>query len=462
MGEIEMSYPRYSSAILASNDYVKEADYDPLVAHYYGSTTTGIVAGPYSFLIRNVGGVYEAIDAVGVLTYGGSADAGTIDGDDFSAVIQACIDILVSGGLINITAGNYAVNTQIDLDNNIRIVGSGLQSTILTLATGITGFKSAGLVATPKFGVQLENFTILGDSIGVAQVGVEMNYTYSNTAFFNIQIKDVGGVGLKLVHCYATRYIGVEVVNCNDMGIYASNCHGAYFNVKLYDNGVTESTPNIWLGYCCRAKVECVSEGYHGSLLHVDETGGSHSEGISITGYFEGTKRVTIKNCYGTVIYGSRFVGTGAADYGIVVDGNTEQVTIRDTTFAGAYSGSSIWLVAGTVLFTALRDISCTTTATDFISDGGGGTIYENIKDLVLEKYGSATILNGASTVEITHGLSNVPYYILITSTSHALGRVVAYDETTAHFHVSSENVAVGNTTIWWHAVTIPLAGWEP
>jgi hypothetical protein len=57
---------------------------------------------PYSFIIRSSGGFYEAINAIGTLTYGGEDSTGIVDGTDLAAVQQACVTNLEasSGGVI--------------------------------------------------------------------------------------------------------------------------------------------------------------------------------------------------------------------------------------------------------------------------------------------------------------------------------------------------------------------------
>lgn len=60
------------------------------------TAVSGSHVGPYSFVVRKNGAVYEAY-ANGVLTYGGASNAGGVDGTDASAVIQAALNNLTAG-----------------------------------------------------------------------------------------------------------------------------------------------------------------------------------------------------------------------------------------------------------------------------------------------------------------------------------------------------------------------------
>jgi hypothetical protein len=104
-----MVYPRKWAVATAAGDHLKDLDWDPMVDAANGMNIAGgvTIQYPYSFIVRNVGGVYDAISGNGVLTYGGSSDAGGVDGADASAVTQACLDAATTGGILHFGRGTF-------------------------------------------------------------------------------------------------------------------------------------------------------------------------------------------------------------------------------------------------------------------------------------------------------------------------------------------------------------------
>jgi hypothetical protein len=101
-----------------------ENDYNNILAHGLDKVAT--------YMVRINGSYYEAIkggtsSGAGTVTYGGSDNAGSTDGTDCSAVVQAVIDaIYADGGSIYFPADTYPFNTQILIPENttsLRIFG---------------------------------------------------------------------------------------------------------------------------------------------------------------------------------------------------------------------------------------------------------------------------------------------------------------------------------------------------
>jgi len=89
--------------------------------------------GNYSYLIYKSGSDYYAEDSDGNVVYGGSGDAGGVDGADASAVIQAVIDAEPTG-IIFLKGGTYDVsNASLKLQNDTayHFRGEGKAFTIL-------------------------------------------------------------------------------------------------------------------------------------------------------------------------------------------------------------------------------------------------------------------------------------------------------------------------------------------
>lgn len=115
-----MAYPaKYPPA-------VNEPNWNAMVDRVNGVTLAGVRSYPYSFQVRDNGGVYEAIDTFADLTYGGSADDGGIDGDSAAAVINAAIAAVFAagGGEVKIkkATSNYSISTPIVPKHRVDII----------------------------------------------------------------------------------------------------------------------------------------------------------------------------------------------------------------------------------------------------------------------------------------------------------------------------------------------------
>jgi hypothetical protein len=239
-----MSYPRYSSAILAANDYMKEADYDPLVARYYGSTATGIVTGPHSFLIRYTGGVYEALNSVGVLTYGGSGNTGGADGTDIKDVIQTLLDnldfslgvgtqIYFKSGLYTFPSGFSVAkhvgetwNTAIDFIGETGLYGTvlkkGFDGDLITLGDGVDRIGYLGLKNLYVDGNERTGYALKMDTV-------------SSVNMDNVQIEDNADTAIYTDAIWGGSQIwrNLSVQDCGDVGKPAVNLQGASNGVVI-------------------------------------------------------------------------------------------------------------------------------------------------------------------------------------------------------------------------------------
>jgi hypothetical protein len=89
--------------------------------------------GAYTYLIKLNGSDAEAYNSSGTLVYGGSGDAGSVDGGDHQAVFQACIDAIgdSAGGIIFVKNGTYDFDSTLRPRNHQVIIGESKSYTIL-------------------------------------------------------------------------------------------------------------------------------------------------------------------------------------------------------------------------------------------------------------------------------------------------------------------------------------------
>jgi hypothetical protein len=131
-----MSYPRKWAVATAAGDHLKDLDWDAMVDAANGMDLSGYVLQyPFSYIIRKVGGVYDAVDDNGVQTFGGSGDAGGVDGAVFADVLQATITNTLAGGKIILFLDSADVTKEITGKSNITIEG------LSTTAWGISSVR---------------------------------------------------------------------------------------------------------------------------------------------------------------------------------------------------------------------------------------------------------------------------------------------------------------------------------
>ena len=165
---------------------------------------TGVVAFPEqtaTFIIfgkdTDGDGTYDIVYAKnctsGQIEFGGEWDAGGVDGANASAVIQAVIDALSSGGIVLIKAGTYTApiaTTVFVRKSNVRIIGEGMDATILGNMTIVLGSDTQGSDAPLIKDISVESLTINGTNLpdhgnGIGFRNVE-NAKVINVRFFAI------------------------------------------------------------------------------------------------------------------------------------------------------------------------------------------------------------------------------------------------------------------------------------
>lgn len=134
---------------------------------------------PASYIIRMNGAECEAIkggtsSGAGMITYGGAADYGGVDGGDPAAVIQAVIDALTSGKIL-LKDGTYSLgSTALAAKQKLVIEGESRAGTILSY----TGSADA-IAGTDLDHFELKNLTVSLDTSPTGCVKIGENSTYA-------------------------------------------------------------------------------------------------------------------------------------------------------------------------------------------------------------------------------------------------------------------------------------------
>jgi hypothetical protein len=213
---------------------VTPASWNAMVDAANGMDLSGYVMQyPFSYIVRSVGGVYDAVDDNGVQAFGGGGDAGGVDGGDAGAVIQACITALYAiGGVIKITAGTFPyTNTLKPTDSGSQLIfleGLGEYTTVLSY-TGVEGTNAIE-------NILIKNFTLQGNSTNDVKGFVwNMWSAIAEPVLQSVYIngfKGVGGIGVLIYDKNSIKLFCPKIVNCetgirltepgaNDLSIFA-------------------------------------------------------------------------------------------------------------------------------------------------------------------------------------------------------------------------------------------------
>ena len=222
----------------------------------------------------------------------------------------------VGGGTVTLAAGNWTINSSINMLSNVALVGAGEGSTSLVASGGGT-FNVIQETADGESSVAVENLKIVGVSTNTRSNGVYIDSlsTYnSNITISNVEVEDCGGIGCQLKRCD---------------GFLISGC-------DFQSNGITDLDHNC---YCFDVnngsitKCLCLnSPDGSGIHLNTDANGGTCDD-VTISGC----------NCSGNGQDGMDLMGVLADD---TVENNT--VDFNNNTMDGGY-GIRIWTGTGTL-----------------------------------------------------------------------------------------------------------------
>jgi hypothetical protein len=416
-----MSYPRKSTTILAANDYCREPDWDAMVDAANGMNIAGgvTIQYPCNFIIRNIGGVYDAISGNGVLTYGGSSDANGVDGGDAAAVINAAITSLSpTGGLIFVSKGSYTLTSSIIIAAGITLQGAGSGATVFVFDTGIVAITRVGIGAITR--VHLRDFRIEGDLARIDQFGISLNDLSMNCSIINVECYAIGGIGV-----YLNRVYGLSTFN---LRIYWTQLNG------LYLDDVNEGNYDVYIGSCAQDGVSSSLAIKNGAILRFTGTiSYSGGQGVHIepsvlygseqivfdTVYFEGNaayqahlKKVGVRDVVGVKFRGCYFNSVEISPRDIVIEGAIA-TTIEDCDLIRADVGADefIWVIGGSTGTRIERTRSDETA--DFVVDSGTDTRYRDNPNFVTETYiVSTNIVDmglGVFAFTFAHGLAGQP-----------------------------------------------------
>jgi fibronectin-binding autotransporter adhesin len=114
------------------------------------------------------------------------------------------------GGTVTLAAGNWTINSSINMLSNVTLVGAGESSTSL-VATG--GFNVIQETADGESNMAVKNLNIVGVSSSTSSNGVyiDAGSTYnSNITISGVQVENCGGIGCQLKRCNTFSITGCD------------------------------------------------------------------------------------------------------------------------------------------------------------------------------------------------------------------------------------------------------------
>lgn len=341
---------------------------------------------PASYIVRVNGSYYEAIDSsIGKIDYGGSGNAGGIDGTDASAVIQAALNNLTSGRTWQekvLLKGDIDLNNtgEIELVSNsiIEVQGRVKQPDISNKAI----FTTTG---------NISNMAIIGGRYRNPDWDIFMaSHTLSKCKFIDMDIDntEIGFLFQSTSVINDCDFVGIKIANLSIPG---------GLGISFYDGstGVRNRFINLYLD---EAPIQ-LNEISDSLLLFINSIAVSTQKAIVLkndSNYNDIIGCRGISGQYGLHIYNSSYnrvlggVFRNNSQYGIVIQKQF-----------------------GTCTDNSLRDVVLENNATAPIYNDGDNTKIKDVTGYVTENSGTNTQNGDGSTTvfNIPHGCDNTPTF---------------------------------------------------
>lgn len=430
-----------------------------------------------SYIIRKNGVYYEAIKGgtstdAGTIAFGGADNAGTVDGTDGYAVIQATFDATPTYGKVLFKEGKFIIDTALKPHTMMEIYGN-LYRTEINATGAIKAFHLDGINSVRMDGLVISNDGVVAGSGGVycddctfielrdiwtygAETGFKFEGSGTNQAIYGDNLHATNGTyGIEITGGVdEVRLFGSRVFDQSARGINIHLVTGGVVHLIHPDVQVPAATYGIYIATASNSEVKIEGGGIYGGEVNSLVISQCTAPSISVADFtvLTATQRgiwifetdyvrlncVNVQNCS----------SSGVGLYGGIDLQNSEYTHITDSYIAGANhkydfyeNGTSAnnW-ISNSYLQTAVK--SAATTRIKY----NQGFVTENV--------GTATILNGqTSTGAFAHGLSITPTIVLAVGSSADTEDLYIVSIGAVNLEISVAAGAVGgNRTIYWKA----------
>lgn len=410
------------------------------------------------------------------------------DGTADDVQIQAAINALpASGGCVQLTEGTFDITTSVDLVDDLTFKGMGASSIIDVSAAGIRivldGIDSVKVSDLLIYGnvntttllrirggcsnISVKNVTITGGS-GANSVGIYVesssnvvidNYRYT-TGSVNDAIRLVTATDVSITNStFLAGFYGVRTVDnaCDHITISNNSfvsAAGTYNPVAIYDDASHVTIHgNVFTGNGTAHSAIALSCGSYASVT-----------GNIVTDYTTATEagiEIEYKASHGTATaHDISVVGNvvEGCTWGILtrnVDGGGPEIpyniTIADNSVEGCTIG--IYTLDGNLINICGNNLR--NNGTNLNTGAGTNLMIRNNVGYVTENSGTATLLNGNTSVVVAHGLSATPTVILITFAENPTNLIADWWVDTvgaANFTFNGVDPGASNLDFYWEA----------
>jgi parallel beta-helix repeat protein len=463
-------YPQYNGT--AANLYVN-SDYSIRVTNKNGTLVYSAAAATarydsalVSYLPAGTGAVPTTVQAklresVSLQDFGAAGD-----GSDATTALNNLIAEVTDGAVVTVF-GDFLISSTVVINKSIRFVSAGkgyqggrflnLTDTALTMFSVVSHgvefdsveIRGAGKTGTSK-GIVVgdgstnkDNFVFNGSVISYFKTGIEtktQNWSIRNGSIVSTCGTGVLMTGLPTASDRRDCYLSNSSFHSCDVGISAPN---VWHSVGITDNDFGSCIDGI-SGYFARSQIKNNNfPNSTGTEISVSSATSSTNEGLQVTGniiypgagQLAGKSGIVFTGDYGTI---SGNIVSEKTGHGISVTGSTNQINENTTknNDSGDTSSYDGVYVAGNSN-NVQNNISRTTTGgtakqryginiasgssnvvknnivnsnkSAQINDSGSGTTIKLNTGYVTENKGSTTVLNGNTSVTVTHGLAVTP-----------------------------------------------------
>lgn len=228
---------------------------DQLIDRVEGVTLDGVRKYPVSFIIRSNGGVFEAINSTHDLVYGGTDDAGGVDGSEPIDVINAAIAATsATGGNIFVAPAVYLVNKAITMMEDVELygvlntIGTGL-GTVFKMAANCNVFEYNAASPGAEGNCSLHDFAVDGDSRGWTGDAIHFENVAIPTVK-NIRVDNVLGAAVYFYNVWGAFSEALAHVAGNNCGDATNLIPTFYINGSAYTGCANLHITNIGGSYC--------------------------------------------------------------------------------------------------------------------------------------------------------------------------------------------------------------------
>jgi len=398
------------------------------VDEYYLGTVnvTGILAYPQqpaSYIVWEDGATYYAKSG---------ADGAVVSSANASLIIQNALD--AGAGRILLKNGNYYISVTIRMGIGDILQGESKRQTILesqiTDGSHVISANAGKDDITAFSSAEVHDLMIRGN--GAEGDGIYFEYVPSGGLITTVYIINVGGSGIRYHHCYGSKIINAQVVNCTDAGIKLEDrCHGVeiitpwigdHNNYGVYGNNpggsikiiggvIQQSYINDIFIYRCPGLViqDVYLENSHADVYMINLTGELYYwaklSGLYLNGASKAANGIYLERA-GTIIESVHFEGVDVP-VNITVHSKYTRVDYPRLSACNAIidNGVSTTIILSGTYTTPNIDITG-----EYYRNGANYTqwILDTI-GFTTKSIGVVTINNGSTSIVITHGLGYTP-----------------------------------------------------